>query len=65
MSYIYVIFCMYANHVCVSHTVKINHEGECDLPSTIHTTSIFGKSFSFGEEHIGTIYYHDLAYACA
>jgi hypothetical protein len=56
MSYIYVIFCMYANHVCVSHTVKINHEGECDLPSTIHTTSIFGKSFSFGEEHIGTIY---------
>jgi hypothetical protein len=64
--HIYIILlCRYANHVCISHTARTNYGDECDLPPTINTPSIFGKSFLFGEERIGPAYCHDLSYAYA
>jgi hypothetical protein len=41
------LFCRYANHICISHTARTNYGDECDLPLTMHTPSIFGKSFVF------------------
>jgi hypothetical protein len=38
-----VLFCGYANHICISHTARINYEDECDSPPTIRTLFIFGK----------------------
>jgi hypothetical protein len=43
-----VLFYRYANHVCVSHTTRTNYGDECDLPPTMRTPSIFGKSFLLG-----------------
>jgi hypothetical protein len=37
--YISVIFCRYANHDCVSHTIRINHRDECDF-ATDYTYAI-------------------------
>jgi hypothetical protein len=51
--YIYVLFYRYANHTFVSHFARNSRGDECELPLTILTPSILGKSFSFGEERIG------------
>jgi hypothetical protein len=56
MSYISVVlFCRYANHICISHTTRTNYEDECDSPPTISTPYILAN-FSFGEEHIGLVF---------
>jgi hypothetical protein len=40
-----VLFYKYANHICISHTAKTNYGDECDLPPTIHMSSVIGKKF--------------------
>jgi hypothetical protein len=40
-----VLFCRYANHVCISHTTRTNSGDECDLPPIISTPYIFSKCF--------------------
>jgi hypothetical protein len=40
-----VLFCRFANHICISHTARANYWDECDLLSSICTPSIFGKDF--------------------
>jgi hypothetical protein len=39
------LFCRYANHICVSHTARTNYVDEYNLPPIIRTPSIFGKAF--------------------
>jgi hypothetical protein len=45
-----VLFCRYTNHISVSHFVRATQGDGCELPPTMHTPPICGKSFSFGEE---------------
>jgi hypothetical protein len=44
-AYVYCGFYRYANHVCVSHSVRTNHGDEWDLPPTTRAPSIFGEPF--------------------
>jgi hypothetical protein len=43
--------------------IRIDYGDECDFATDLRTTSIFGKSFSFGEECIGLTYCHGIAYS--
>jgi hypothetical protein len=56
-----VLFCRYANHTSISHFARNNHGDMCELPLTIRTPSILGKSFYFDEKRIGPTCCHGIA----
>jgi hypothetical protein len=42
---------------------RTDYGDECDFATDLRTSSIFGKSFSFGEERIGPICCHGITYS--
>jgi hypothetical protein len=58
------LFCRYANHVSISRIIGVNHGDECNSPSTMRTSSICGKSFSFVEERLGPTCYLGIEFSC-
>jgi hypothetical protein len=52
---VYCVFCRYANHICVSLSVRTDYGDECDC-HRLYVCLIYWAKFSVGEEHIGSTY---------